>query len=268
MTPALFNELVASIKGRTVERPNKADSGTLSGHAAGEPFEKLAYHLLKEKFPTKVFKQYEYLNELYLKNPKKISTADRYALFNSPVAMFLLIRGDKATRDWNPANIFEEKQDDTADILWHEGDNFDIIDVKTRNMSKKGMPPNIISAYKLAQACALMIDNQDFMSVDIHYLEVEWKEEDGFLRCSDANWKDLFKSNPASLYINWAAAMQIQFHVSELTQDFDGTREQWARAYITAFVKSAEARCDKMYKTYILPFKKYVLEEENGWIPL
>ncbi len=263
MTTASFNELVANLKGRTVERPNKADSGTLSGHAAGEPFEKLAYHLLKEKYPTKIFKQYEYLNDLYLKNPKKITTADRYALFNSPVALFLLNRGDKATRDWNPTNIFEEKQDDTADILWHEGDYFDIIDVKTRNMSKKAMAPNIISAYKLAQACALMIDNNDFESVDIHYLEVEWKEEGGILKCSDANWKDLFKSNPGSLYINWAAAMQIQFHVSELTQDFRGTREQWARAYITAFVRSAEARCDKMYKTYVLPFKKYIIEEET-----
>lgn len=263
MNPASFNELIAKMKDRTVERPNKVDSGTLSGHAAGEPFEKLAYHLLKEKYPTNIFKQYEYLNDLYLKNPKQITIADRYALFNSPVALYLLNRGEKATRDWNPSNIFEEKQDDTADILWHEGNYFDIIDVKTRNMSKKAMAPNIISAYKLAQACALMIDNGDFNSVDIHYLEVEWVEEGGMLKCSNANWKDLFKSNPASLYINWAAAMQIQFHVSELSQDFCGTRLQWARAYITAFVKSAEARCDKMYKTYVLPFKMYMNDEDS-----
>lgn len=263
MTPASFNELISSLKGRTVERPNRADSGTLSGHAAGEPFEKLAYHILKEKYPNKIFKQFEYLNDLYLTNPKVITTEDRYALFNSPVALFLLNRGDKATRDWNPSNLFEEKQDDTADILWHEGNYFDIIDVKTRNMSKKAQAPNIISAYKLAQACALMIDNKDFTSVDIHYVEVEWIVEDEVLKCSDANWKDLFKSDPSSLYINWAAAMQIQFHVSDLGQSFRGTREQWARAYIKAFVKSAEARCAKMYKTYIEPFKKYIIEEEG-----
>lgn len=36
-----FARLVSEITGQTVERPNKAGAGTLSGHAAGEPFEKL-----------------------------------------------------------------------------------------------------------------------------------------------------------------------------------------------------------------------------------
>jgi len=181
-----FNSLISTLRGKTVERPNRADSGTLSGHAAGEPFEKLAYHILKEKYPDKIYKQYEFLNDLYMRNPRNISVADRKALFESPVALFLLSRGDKATREWNPRNIFEEKQDDTADILWHDSDYFDIIDVKTRNMSKKAMAPNIISAYKLAQACALMIDNNDFTSVGIHYVEVEWVVEDEILKCTNA----------------------------------------------------------------------------------
>ncbi len=103
-----------------------------------------------------------------------------------------------------------------------------------------------------------MIDNDDFSSIGIHYVEVEWLEEHDSLRCINAHWRNLFSCNPSSLYINWAAAMQIQFHVSELDQSFSGTVEQWARAYIRAFVRSAEARCDKMYKTYVLPFKKYI----------
>ena len=52
--------------------------------------------------------------------------------------------------------------------------------------------------------------------------------------------------------------MQIQFHVSELDQAFCGSREQWAREYIRVFVQSAEARCKKMYDTYVEPFKKYL----------
>lgn len=36
-----FARLVSEIIGQTVERPNKVGAGTLSGHAAGEPFEKL-----------------------------------------------------------------------------------------------------------------------------------------------------------------------------------------------------------------------------------
>lgn len=253
-----YDSLIEELVGLVVERPNKADNGTLSGHAAGEPFEKLTYHLLKDKYAGKIFKQFEYLNDLYLKNPRNISVEARKALFESPVALFLLSRSDKATRDWNPENVFAEKQDDTADILWYDDGKFDLIDVKTRNMSKRAMAPNIISAYKLVQACALMIDNNDFSSVGIHYVEVEWLEEQDSLRCINAHWRNLFRCNPSSLYINWAAAMQIQFHVSELDQSFNGTVEQWARAYIREFVRSAEARCDKMYRTYVLPFKKYI----------
>ena len=40
-------------------------SGTLSGHAAGEPFDKLIYENIKSKFPNNTFRQYEYLNYLY-----------------------------------------------------------------------------------------------------------------------------------------------------------------------------------------------------------
>lgn len=253
-----FDHIVGLLKGKCVERPNKSDNGTLSGHAAGEPFEKLTYHLLKERFPTTIFKQYEFLNDLYLKNPKHITVKDRLALFDSPVALFLLNRSDKAIRSWTPTNIFEEKQDDTADILWHSKNYFDIIDVKTRNMSKKAMAPNIISAFKLAQACAIMLDNDDFSSIGIHYIEVEWKDVGKDLKCTNAHWRNLFQATPDSLYINWAAAMQIQFHVSELNQSFSSGNDEWAKEYIHCFVKSAEKRCKHMYDTYVEPFKKYL----------
>ena len=83
------------------------------------------------------------------------------ALFESPIALFLLSRGDSATRLWNPQNIFEEKQNDTADILFHDNKFFEVIDVKTRNMAKSAMAPNIISAYKVAQICTFIIDNEE-----------------------------------------------------------------------------------------------------------
>ena len=61
MSKVDFKALVSEMRNQVVERPNKVSSGTLSGHAAGEPFEKKVYHILKEKYPTKIFKQYEYL---------------------------------------------------------------------------------------------------------------------------------------------------------------------------------------------------------------
>lgn len=253
-----FEELVSSMKNEIVDRPNMASAGTLSGHAAGEPFEKCVYHKLKKKYSSCIFKQYEFLNDIYLRHPKHITVEQRYALMDSPTAMFLLSRGDKATKAWSPVNVFEEKQNDTADILYYYDHFYDIIDVKTRNISKKGMPPNIISSYKLAKTCANMIDNDEYDRIDIDYLEIDWVEEGDKLKCIDAHHGELFKADPASLYINWAAAMQIQFHVNELDQSWTGDREKWARQYLKAFVHSAKHRVQTMREMYILPFLKYI----------
>lgn len=253
-----YNAIIQEMKDTTVERPNKANSGTLSGHAAGEPFEKSVYHHLKEKYPNAIFKQFEYLNDLYLKHPKVITVEERYALLNSPTALFLLSRGDKATRDWTPQNIFEEKQDDTADILYYADGYYDLIDVKTRNINKNAQPPNIISAYKLAKACANMIDNEEYDNIGINYIEIDWEEQGANLFCIDAHYADLFKANPDTLYINWAAAMQIQFHVADLDQSWNGSRKEWAKEYIRVFVESARHRVKKMEDSYITPFLKYI----------
>lgn len=222
-----FTTVVSSMKNQKVDRPNRASVGTLSGHAAGEPFEKSVYRKLKEMYPNRIFKQYEYLNDIYLKHPKHITIEQRYALFKSPTALFLLSRGTEATKKWSPENIFEEKQNDTADVLYYHDDFYNIIDVKTRNKSKTAMPPNIISAYKLAEMCALMIDNEEYENINIDYLEIDWIEDGNYLKCVDAHHGNLFKANPETLYINWAAAMQVQFHVCNLDQSWEGTREEW-----------------------------------------
>lgn len=154
-----FQDFKKSLIGSKVPKPL---SGTLSGHAAGEPFDKLVYAQIKKQFPGKTYRQYEYLNDLYLKHPQKISLIDRRNLFNSPTVLFLLSRGKDATSKWEVDNQFEEKQNDTADILVVDKKRYEIIDVKTRNISKRAQQPNIISAYKLAQVCAIMLDNKEF----------------------------------------------------------------------------------------------------------
>lgn len=256
-----FLALVSSMRNQYVDRPNKKTDGTLSGHAAGEPFEKSVYRKLKEMYPGSIYKQYEYLNDIFLRNPKHITVEQRYALLESPTALFLLSRGDKATKEWSPTNIFAEKQNDTADILYYNNGFYDIIDVKTRNRSKTAMPPNIISAYKLAKMCALMIDNEEYENINIDYVEIDWVENEDKLKCTAAHHGDLFKANPEKLYINWAAAMQVQFHVCELDQSWKGTREEWARHYLKVFVTSAEHRCQRMREMYVIPFLKYIKDD-------
>lgn len=236
----------------------KPTSGTLSGHAAGEPFDKRVYEVVKKQLPRNTFRQYEYLNDLYSKNPQVIGLKARKNLFNSPTILFLLSRGNSATEKWNEQNLFSEKQNDTADILVVKDSFYEILDVKTRNLDKNAQPPNIISGYKLAQICAKMIDNQELDIFTISYLEVDWKLEGNHLVCKDIHHADLFLSNPQELYINWSAAMQIQFHVADLDQSCSLVRLSWAKKYIAHFVDSAKIRADQMVIRFVKPFQKYL----------
>lgn len=250
-----YNNLAKKIIGTSVSKPV---SVTLSGHAAGEPFDKHAYNEIKKQFPKNTFRQYEYLNDLFSKNPNIIGFEARQNLFNSPTVLFLLSRGKNATDKWSLENPFDEKQNDTADILVVKDGFYEIIDIKTRNMSKSAQSPNIISAFKLAQVCAKMIDNQEFSNFTINYFEIDWLLNNNKLVCENAHFACLFKSNPEKLYINWAAAMQIQFHVSELDQSFDGTMEDWAKLYLKHFIRQAQKRASDMIEKFVKPFEKYV----------
>ena len=72
------------------------------------------------------------------KNSHIFSAEGRHQLIPYLTLRQLLNRGNKTTNDWSLSNQFEEKQNDTADILYVEDNNFVIIDVKTFNMDKLG----------------------------------------------------------------------------------------------------------------------------------
>ncbi len=259
MSEINFIELLESLKHLKVERPNKTISSTLSGHAAGTPFEECVYEKLKEKYPENIFRQYEFLNNLYLLNPDCITVEQRHNLIKSPTIRILLNRGQSPTKKWSLNHPFKDKQDDTADSIYNKDGFYNIIDVKTRDISKDSRPPNIISSYKLARICASMIDNQEYDNLKIDYIQIDWTEDGDNLISTEAFHGELFKANPENLYINWAAAMQIQFHVCKLDQSWKGTREEWARNYLKAFISSAKERCEVMKEEYITPFKKYIV---------
>jgi type II restriction enzyme len=234
---------------------DKPTSGTLSGHAAGEPFDKHVEILLKKK-STNVYRQYEYLNKLYENNQDKITVDERYSLIPFKSVQYLLNRGKETTKQWKISEQFEEKQNDTADILCVENNFFQILDVKTRNMSKKAMQPNIISALKLADTCSIMLKNKEFDAFNITYIGIDWEEQNKELICKNAFVKELFKCPPSELYINWSAALQIQFHVHDLNQSYQGTREKWALDFLKHFVSKAKTRIATMETQWI---KKYEL---------
>ncbi len=250
-----YDALIIRIKKASIPKPI---SGTLSGHAAGEPFDKHVYDEIKKQLPGNTFRQYEYLNDLYNKNPDTIGYAARQALFDSPTVMFLLSRGKNATDQWSLTNPFEEKQNDTADILVVKNSFYEIIDIKTRNLAKSAQAPNIISVFKLAQVCTKMIDNKEFNNFVINYFEIDWELDGNQLICRDAHFACLFKAQPNQLYINWAAAMQVQFHIRDLDQTFTGTREDWAKIYLSHFVEQAKKRADYMIEKFVKPFEQYI----------
>lgn len=250
-----YTDLIKKVKGSTVPKPI---SGTLSGHAAGEPFDKYVYNEIKKQFPKNTFRQFEYLNDLYTQNSAIIGYEAREKLFKSPSVHFLLARGKDVTQKWSSDNLFDEKQNDTADILVVKDGSYELIDIKTRNLSKSAQAPNIMSAYKLAQVCAKMLDNREFNNFTINYFEIDWELDNQKLVCKDAHFVDLFKCDPNKLYINWAVAMQLQFHVCDLDQEFESGMEEWAKVYLKHFISQAKKRASDMITRFVKPFEKYI----------
>lgn len=234
-------------------------SGTLSGHAAGEPFDKHVYSEIKNKFTPSTYRQYEYLNEIFLKNYDQKEQIVFSEIFDNKASEFLLSRGKTAMLNWSPNSQFVEKQNDTADIIVVKDSFMDIIDIKTRNRGLVAQPPNIISAFKLAKLMTVLIDENDFDSINIIYIEIEWKLEGDFLVCKDVHVRDLFKANPSKLYINWAAAMQIQFHVGQLEQTYKLNKKNWAIEYLRNYTHQARKRSDDMIVKFAQPFEKYII---------
>lgn len=239
--------------------------GKIAGHVAAEPFDKMAYSLLKQKYPDNTYRQYEYLNYLFSKTPNAKTNEQRCNLIKNKTVRLLLKRGKKVTEQWSHSNPFEEKQDDSADVVLTDDRYFKIIDVKTRDISKKGQPPNIISALKLAKVCADMIDNSEFNCFDIIYLGIDWElnKTTNELTCKKAFLKELFKSQPANLYINWAAALQIQFHVENLDQTFNGSIEDWSYTYLKHYVDSTYKRAQYMADKFAKPFEQYSVHKQG-----
>lgn len=231
---------------------------TLSGHAAGQQFEDLAYDLIKKQYPDITWRQFEFLNELYGKNLTKTTYDDRCALLPFKSLQFLLNRGRTAVCGWSSEKQFAEKQDDTADILVVRNGHYHLIDAKTTNKVKDGQPPNIISSLKVATLCATMIEEKAFDKLEIVYLGITWLEDKDELSCESAYVRRLFRATPSKLYINWAAALQIQFHVSDLDQGYGGTVEDWAYEYLKVFVTKAKGRIEYMEKNWVERFAKYV----------
>lgn len=247
-----------SLKGAQVPRPSRQ----LSGHAGGLPFEELVHQELLRCFPGRAFRHYEALNYALMESYKKSSGAfnPKNYTFGSPGVDYLCRRGKDALKSWSPDNLFEEKQNDTAEsivfsdkILNFNSPLVSLVDVKSQNSSKNAQPPNIISANKLINASEKIIEDENRVDFEILYMGVKFHEDEinnQKLLIAD-NWVvvDLFKIDPEAVYINWSAALQIQFHPFNVDQSYTGTHKEWLMSFVKFYIKSLEKRTFKQQES-------------------
>ena len=242
---------LSSLVGQSVPRP----AGTLAGHAAGLPFERLVDKILRQVMPGQIYRHFELLNEIYRRNPTQTSLDERYSLLGPPSLQYLLRRGKAATEKWSTSEPFEEKQNDTAEIVVLPSKKLAIevdhvrpiclVDVKTQDADKKAQAPNIISAEKVANTCRLALTAERFLPFEIVYVGVKWKASKSRLVCNEVRVVSLTEINPADLYINWAAGLQIQFHPFEVATTYRNDGLNWARDYLKNFCSQLEQRIKK-----------------------
>lgn len=227
--------------GREVPRP----VGTLAGHAGGLPFERLVHSQLEETLPGRCFRHYESLNNVLIQNSTAVTYEQRAALFGPRALQKLVMRGRQPTTTWTDSRPFQEKQDDTAETIVFPKPRVDffyrpitLVDVKTQNLSRTSRAPNIISADKLAEAMKLSLLDAN-VDYDLVYVGIGWEPTATTLICKRVRVLNLFNI-AEELYINWAAAQQVQFHPFTIDQDFTGSRLEWASKYLHSFCRSLE----------------------------
>lgn len=239
------------IVGRDVPRP----SGQLSGHAGGLPFEEIVHDMLVERLGDRAWRHFEALNEALISSKERLAWRSPPSdfVFGPPDVHFLAKRGESAVRQWALDALFEEKQNDTAEsiIFSDEDDQFfsplvSFVDVKTQTLRTKAQPPNIISARKIADVSQIVISEGLAVHFEILYLGVKFAELDRgnqpVLVAKDARAISLMKIQPSELYINWAAATQIQFHPSTVDQSYSDSPSAWMREFLDIYCRSLERR--------------------------
>lgn len=231
---------------------SKPEGGTLAGHAAGLPFEDLVHRTLNKHYGNRVQRHFEALNSIFLSRKSAKDFESRMSLLGPKSLQFLLKRGKNAITDWSPSNLFEVKQDDTAESILFPTSNIEmksdgvlLIDVKTQDIEKKAQAPNIMSADKLARACVFALEERNEIPFEILYIGIKWKKESKYLRCVDIKAISMMKIDPKEIYINWVAAQQIQFHPFDVPQDYKGNKREWCKSYLEVFCTSLESRIGK-----------------------
>lgn len=249
-----------------------------SGHRIATPLEEEVYDALSKTYPGLAFKQHEAVNEYLSETVVQGRVPDGFVFGNEAVDS-LVNPGKKALSNW-PEELVPGKQSDTADIVLFsdsalfDGSSVFLIDVKSHDLGKSDQPPNIMSARKLAKVAEICLSKNIDPNFSLYYMDLGYRKKDAGVVVEDVRMVDMMKIPPLDyngkgkpLYINWSAAIQVQFRPSEVSQDFELSQKDWLAIFMKNYTSQKR---DRIYKeVHELGEQEKTLAEyyaKNGYI--
>lgn len=249
-----------------------------SGHRIATPLEEEVYDALSKTYPGLAFKQHEALNDYLSETVVQGRVPDGFVFGNEAVDS-LVNPGKKALSNW-PEELVPGKQSDTADIVLFsdsalfDGSSVFLIDVKSHDLGKSDQPPNIMSARKLAKVAEICLSKNIDPNFSLYYIDLGYRKKDAGVVVEDVRMVDMMKIPPLDyngkgkpLYINWSAAIQVQFRPSEVSQDFELSQKDWLAIFMKNYTSQKR---DRIYKeVHELGEQEKMLAEyyaKNGYV--
>lgn len=249
-----------------------------SGHRIATPLEEEVYDALSKTYPGLAFKQHEAVNEYLSQAVTRDKVSDDF-IFGNEAIDYLVNPGNKALSHW-PEKIVPGRQSDTADIVLFsdsalfDGSSVFLIDVKSHDLGKNSQPPNIMSARKLAKVAEICLSKNIDPNFSLYYIDLGYRKKDAGVVVEDVRMVDMMKIPPLDyngkgkpLYINWSAAIQVQFRPSEVSQDFELSQKDWLAIFMKNYTSQKR---DRIYKeVHELGEQEKMLAEyyaKNGYV--
>lgn len=249
-----------------------------SGHRIATPLEEEVYDALSKTYPGLAFKQHEAVNEYLSQTVTRDKVSDDF-IFGNEAIDYLVNPGKKALSNWSE-KIVPGRQSDTADIVLFsdsalfDGSSVFLIDVKSHDFGKNSQPPNIMSARKLAKVAEICLSKNIDPNFSLYYIDLGYRKKDAGVLVEDVRMVDMMKIPPLDyngkgkpLYINWSAAIQVQFMPSEVSQDFELSQKDWLAIFMKNYISQKR---DRIYKeVHELGEQEKMLAEyyaKNGYV--
>ena len=209
------------------------------GHGVGSKFEEYAHGKLQDCFAKdapqiKIYWPHKFLTSLYTQHTDQQRSS---SILNDAWWPALLLNQNPQLKK------YQKTQNMGADLMCYYGnadftdiDEVILLNIKSRNMARRGRHPNIISAYRLLQYFAHVREHkfqQAFLN-KMEYWVVGFDHKNQ--KITNVYVRDLFKLDTSKMpRINFDAAMQIQWHLDHMITLPQQTKIEFIRKFTQKF---------------------------------